>query len=198
MLSGELGIDPDAAAAVLAIESSGNALTPSGPVIRFENHIFFDRWGKSQPATFAAHFAYDSSRRWQGQKWRAVPTEPWTPCHANGQPGEWEVHRFAASLDEDAAITSTSIGLAQIMGFHFRRIGYDTPRQMLDAFAAGEGAQILGFFDFVATSPGGRLTAAIRDLDWYAFAKGYNGSGKFGDYGDKMKAAYDQLHTARS
>ena len=196
-LSGELGIDPDSAAAVLAIESGGSGMTASGPTIRFENHIFFDRWGKANTAKFNAHFSFDSTKRWRGHKWRRSANGAWQTCHKEGQADEWNVFRFAAGLDENAAITSMSIGLAQIMGFHYQRIGYGSPRQMLDAFSAGEGAQILGFFDFVDSSSGNRLTKAIQTKDWYTFAKGYNGTGKFRDYGDKMKAAYAQLQAAK-
>ncbi len=196
-LSRELGIDADAAAAVLAIESGGTGFTSSGLVIRFENHIFFDRFGTAQPDVFANHFTYDTTKRWQGHQWRRATSDPWQLCHKAGQPGEWEVHRFAASLDESAAIMSTSIGLAQIMGFNYRRIGFKSPRAMLDSFSAGVGPQIVGFFDFVATSPGNKLITAIQNKDWYAFATGYNGRGRFQEYGDKMSAAYDQLRAAK-
>ncbi len=193
-LSDELGIDRDAAGAVLAIESGGTATTELGPVIRFENHIFWDRWGNAHQAVFHTHFTFDSTKRWQGHRWRGSAGDDFEVCHQDQQPGEWKVFRFACGLDEAAAITSTSIGLAQIMGFHHRRIGYATPREMLDAFAT-EGAQIIGFFDFVATSSGDRLLTAIRDKDWATFAKGYNGTGKFQQYADKMLDAFEQLRS---
>ncbi len=196
-LSGVLGIDPDAAAAVLAIESGGTGTTSSGPVIRFENHILWDRWGKSHPDKFKAHFRHDGSRRWRGHQYRTSAGGTWKKCHAERQPGEWKVYRFAAGLNEDAATTSMSIGLAQIMGFHYKRIGYAAPAAMLNAMASSEGYQILGLFDFVNTSSGKRLLSAIQNKDWYTFAKGYNGGGKFRDYGDKMKAAYGQLRAAK-
>ena len=196
-LSDQLAIDPVAAAAVLAIESGGAGMTDLGPIIRFENHIFFDRWGASQPATFDDHFTFDSSRRWQSHRWRSVPTtDDWRVCHRDGQPGEWDVFRFASGLDAGAAIESTSFGLAQIMGFNFRRIGYASPFEMAEAFGAGDGAQILGFFDFVATSSGGKLVTALQSNDWTTFATGYNGAGKATQYADRMIAAHDQLRAA--
>lgn len=196
-LSRQLRLDPDAAAAVLAIESGGSGMTSEGPTIRFENHIFFDRWGTAHRTRFDAHFQFDSTKRWQGHRWRPDASGAWQVCHQSGQAGEWAVFRFAAGLDAGAAITSMSIGLAQIMGFHHRRLGYDTPQSMLDAFSRGDGPQILGFFDFVTTSSNDTLGTAIRNKDWYTFARGYNGSGKFMEYGDKMLAAYDQLRAAR-
>lgn len=196
-LSRQLDLDPDAAAAVLAIESGGSGMTSAGPTIRFENHIFFDRWGKVNRSVFDAHFQFDSTKRWQGHRWRRSANGTWQVCHQNGQTGEWEVFRFAEGLDADAAITSMSIGLAQIMGFHHRRLGYDTPRQMLDAFSGGDGPQILGFFDFVDTSSNKTLATAIRNKDWNAFAKVYNGSGKFLEYGAKMRDAFNQLRAAK-
>ena len=203
-LSDQLAIDPIAAAAVLAIESGGDGMTDLGPIIRFENHIFFDRWGTSRPASFGEHFTFDSSRPWQGHRWRSGPTDEWRVCHRDGQPGEWDAFRFASGLDAGAAIESTSFGLAQIMGFNFRRIGYDSPREMAGAFGAGEGqrrgagdgAQILGFFDFVATSSGNKLVTALQSNDWTTFAMGYNGTGKATQYADRMVAAHDQLRAA--
>ncbi len=191
-LAGELKFDPDAAAAVLAVESGGTGMTASGPTIRFENHTFFKEWGESHRSTFQAHFKYGSPR-WQGHKWRRSATGNWTTCHKS-QASEWEVFRFAASFDENAAIRSMSIGLAQIMGFNHRIVGYDTPKQMLDAFSASEGAQVVGFFDFVQYN---KLATAIQNKDWNAFAKVYNGKGKFAVYGEKMRKAYEQLRAAK-
>jgi N-acetylmuramidase len=45
-LSSQLNVDPGAALAVLAIESSGRGIGADGRmIIRFENHLFFNRWG---------------------------------------------------------------------------------------------------------------------------------------------------------
>jgi hypothetical protein len=198
-LSREIDIEADAAAAVLAIESSGTGMTSLGPVIRFENHVFFNHWGETNVAEFDDHFRPRSGS--SDHMWRRSTSDAFQTVHVGEQGSEWEVYEFARSLDPSAAVKSISMGLAQIMGFNFARIGYESAEQMLAAFSVpstGVGAQIVGFFDFVETAD---LTAAIRAHDWDRFAIVYNGapegSEKMRDYSGKMKAAYDQLRAAK-
>ncbi len=197
VLSNELGgVDPDAAAAVLAVESGGTAMTDHGPVIRFENHIFFDHWGKHNASKFNSHFQFDGTRRHRGHKFRKG-SGAFNVCHKGGQRGEYDVFRFAAGLNSRAAHQSISVGAAQIMGFNHGSVGYDSPEAMFQAYASGEGAQILGFFDFVRTRASGRLLTALRKKDWRTFAKFYNGTGQIDVYSSRMKKAFDQLRAAK-
>lgn len=198
-LAGEIDIEPDAAAAVLTIESSGTGMTSLGPVIRFENHVFFDQWGKSHPARFDDHFRPRTGS--VDHMWRRSTGDPFRAVHVGSQDSEWEVFTFARSLDGSAATNSISIGLAQIMGFNAGRVGYESAEQMLAAFsdpATGVASQIVGFFDFVVSAD---LSAAIRARDWDRFAIVYNGappgSDKMRDYSSRMQSAYDQLRAAR-
>ena len=188
-----LEIEPETGVGVMSVESGGTAFVQGRMVIRFENHVFFDRWGKANPDVFARHFRFDAAARWKGHEFRPSTDQPWRACHGK-QAGEWEVFSFAEGLDRRAARMSISMGLPQVMGFNFAALGFPGVDEMFAAFsdpAAGERAQVVGMFDFVkgprTTSP---MLEALRARDWVAFAKRYNGTGQAEAYGARLKAAY--------
>ena len=184
-------ITPAAAVGVICVESSGQGMTDSGRlIIRFENHVFWDQWGKRHEAEFRAHFSYDSAKRWTKHRYRLSPTDEWKTSHGVGQVTEWEAFGIARGLDEDAAMQSISMGAPQIMGFNHAAIGYDSARAMFDHFVADERYHILGLFDFV--KGGGktsRMLEALRRGQYDQFATYYNGNGQAAAYGAKIRAA---------
>lgn len=184
-------VDVGCAVAVLCVESSGKGFEQDNQnrmIIRFENHKFWEYWGKRNADKFNRHFRYNDVQRWQGHQWRALETDPWENFHGN-QLSEWRVLEFARALDDTAALYSISMGAPQIMGFHYARTGYPNVQQMFDKFAADIRHQIVGFFDFLNATPG--MIQALRDLDFIKFAGLYNGSGQKEKYGAWIRAHYD-------
>lgn len=170
-----LGIDPAVAVAVLLAESSGDGFAPDGRLlIRFENHIFLDRWGSQNKAVFDRFFAFKQQEPWKEHRWRSREEEGWQNCHQS-QAQEWQVLGFARNFIEDPALESISMGASQIMGFNFQMLGYASPRAMFDDFQTGEEAQIRGLFRFIEARG---LVEPLRQGDYIAFARGYNGSGQ--------------------
>lgn len=178
ILANELEIDAGVAVAVLLAESGGQGFQPgpAGPrmVIRFENHIFHDRWGRANPDRFNQHFVFTPGQPWRGHRFRTDPNGAWREFHGNQQ-AEWEALTFAESLEQRAARESISMGLPQIMGFNALSVGYPNVNAMFDAFASGEARQIFGFFDFVRSKG---AISALRSRDYGAFAGIYNGPGQ--------------------
>ncbi|MDQ7036083.1 MAG: N-acetylmuramidase domain-containing protein, partial [Anaerolineae bacterium] len=185
---------------VIGTESAGNFFhRDTGKVtIRFEVHQFYKYWGKLNETLFNRHFQFSREARkgWTQHKFRANTEEEWDWVH-NGQVREHEILEFARSLDNTAALKSISMGGAQIMGFNYSRLGYESVQQMYDAFARSSHAQILGLFDFVkgarATSP---AIEALQKRDFFTFASYYNGSGREATYEDLMEsfaAHFDKL-----
>jgi hypothetical protein len=172
--STRLKIDPGVAVAVLLTESGGDAFRAGRMVIRFENHIFYDHWGKHNPDRFNQHFSFNPSPQWEGHQWRPSPNQPFRTCHTN-QVEEWAIFDFARQLDEAAAMRSISMGAPQIMGFNHGAIGYDSPRAMFDAFQASAETQVRGMFRFLESK---NLVGALQSGDYQRFATGYNGSGQ--------------------
>lgn len=201
-LSNVLNIEPAVAVATLGVESGGQAFGPDGKmIIRFENHVFYSQWGKSNQAKFAQHFTYNSSQSWTGHKWRPTPGQPWQPANLadfhGSQSREWEVFNFAASLNDAAAKMSISMGAPQIMGFNFSLIGFASVQDMFNAFSAGERDQIVGFFDFIQyVSP--NAIKALQARDFKTFASYYNGSGQAVMYGNLIKTSYDAFNQLRA
>jgi len=188
-LAGQLGLDPGVAVAVWLVESGGRAFGADGRmIIRFENHIFYDRWGKNAAGIFAQHFTYNADKRWTGHQWRPSPNEGWRQCHSN-QNSEWEVLNFACKLDDTAGKFSISMGGPQIMGFNYVTLGYSSVQEMFDAFAASEGHQVTGFFNFLRNS-NSRTILCLQSADFEGFARIYNGGGQAAYYGRLIQQSY--------
>ena len=121
----------------------------------------------------------------------------WRTCHLS-QDIEWQVFDFARTLDDTAAKLSISMGGAQIMGFNYPTLGYDSVQQMFDAFTNSERDQVIGFFSFVQGQSGeSKRITALRALDFETFAKLYNGPGQASQYGQAIHSAYDTYQNLR-
>ncbi|OQY48297.1 MAG: hypothetical protein B6242_02760 [Anaerolineaceae bacterium 4572_78] len=194
-LSDKLQIDAAVALATLLAESVGHSFSADGRmIIRFENHVFFDYWGKYQPTMFQRRFKHSSEKRWEQQQWRRYDHEAWKNCHTSQQQ-EWEIFEFACAFDDTAAKLSISMGAPQIMGFNYDIIGYRTVHDMFAAFSSSERGQIVGFFSLVkgneSTSP---MLHALQNLDFVSFARGYNGAGQEETYANIIQSYYTAFH----
>ncbi len=183
-----LELDPAVAVGVMAVESGGTAFAGDGRMlIRFENHIFFDKFGKLDPEKFSAYFRFNLDRPWEGHMWRPEPQQEWQQLHGDHQ-AEWNAFNLARTrFDPHAAKLAISMGLPQIMGFNHRYAGYDAVEEMFAAFRDSANAQILGFFDFIRTEP--IQIWSLRNRDFYRFAAAYNGGGQAQHYGDLIADA---------
>jgi len=191
-LGAVIEIDPLAALAVWMVESGGRAFVKNEPVLRFENHVYWDRWGGDHAATFDQHFVFGGhgaiGKRWEGHKWRKDRKDAWKSFHGT-QAGEYEVYRFAKTLSgRELAAQSASWGGTQVMGFNHALTGYASACDMVDAFMDDERWQVLGFFDFCRSAG---LIGAIKAQDWVTFGNGYNGPGGGASYGPKLKSIVD-------
>ncbi|MCS7061536.1 MAG: N-acetylmuramidase family protein [Anaerolineae bacterium] len=193
-LAASIGIEPAVAVAVVAVESGGRGFGADGRmIIRFENHVFWSLWGRNNATAFNALFTFNSDVTWQGHKFRVNPNAPWQDVHTGNQSSEWDAFNVAATLNANAAKRSISMGLPQIMGFNHQRIGYDTVEAMFDAFSADERWQVLGMFAFIVSNPA--LPAALRQGDFVAFARGYNGPAQANFYANLIAAVRDAFLT---
>ena len=99
---------------------------------------------------------------------------------------------LAYRLDEHSAILAPSWGMFQIMGFHFRKLGYDSPQAFRKAMFSEEG-QYEVFARFVRSNKILRRCASLphpQDADFRAFAKSYNGSSNVDVYSKRIAKAY--------
>ena len=175
-----LEIAPGVAAAVLAGETDQRGFTSDGRmIIRFENQVFFDKWGNQHPEMFQQHFRFDPSRPWEKHQWRPSADGAWRDCHGT-QRDEWEVFEFACTLDETAAKLSIGMGRPKMMGFN--------------AFSSGERYHLLGFFDLISgPSASSRRLKALQDQDFDAFAALHYGSRQAARYGSTLRSLFEAL-----
>lgn len=161
---------------VIQVEASGETMWSMGgrlvPPIRPEAH-WFDHYTNG---------AYRSSHP-------HLSSASWNPAIAAKTRAEaWDQFNEMAALNEDAAIRATSWGGPQIMGFHFARLGFSSPRAFRDAMMqANDDAQMDAFVRFIQSDA--KLLAAIRAGDWETFERIYNGGGQGGAYARKIRAA---------
>jgi hypothetical protein len=108
-----------------------------------------------------------------------------------GGPREYDRLAKALALDRKAALSSTSWGLGQVMGFHAEELGFDDVEAMVVEMMKSEDRQIEVMARFIT---GEKLDVALGKRDWTRFARGYNGP-QFArnQYDDKLRHAYDDL-----
>lgn len=149
-------IEPEALLAFIATESGGKGfdIKTGKIIIQFEPHIF------SRLSKIA-----------RSELNNAI----WDENRVQGQAQEWVAFNDAFKVNANLAMESTSIGLPQIMGFHWKRLGYASVGAMWDDFKKGELNQVKGLIKFIETDPA--LFKAIVVKDWDSVAKGYNGKG---------------------
>jgi|GEM_PF-5668082 len=109
-----LNVEPAALLAVAEVESGGKAFALINgrrePLIRFEGHYFDRRLnGPTQVAARKARLAHPRA---------GAIANPAT------QAARWAILRRAATIDHQAAHESVSWGLGQVMGAHWRWLGY--------------------------------------------------------------------------
>ncbi len=162
--------------AVLDVESSGSGFDALGrPKILFEPHILFRELARDPEKQLAAVRA--------GLAYAKQGTMPYPPTSE----GNYQRLKRACLIDADAAMHSTSWGVAQVMGFNFAICGYACVADLVqDCMDSEEG----GFELLLDYCDHNGLVDALRNRDWATFARGYNGSGAVAAYAAKLVAAY--------
>lgn len=80
-------------------------------------------------------------------------------------------------LGHQYRLISTSYGIAQIMGYWYPTLNYNSIDDMIDAWTASEEVQIRDFCLFCVRYNYGKFLVSLKDLDYPAIAKQYNGGG---------------------
>ena len=104
-----------------------------------------------------------------------APSGLWSLNEVERQAEEWKAFNDAFAKNPDAAMKSTSIGLGQIMGFHYALLGYKTVGEMWDDAKKGLVNQVDQICKFIANTP--KLKVAIVSRNFSDIASIYNGAG---------------------
>lgn len=154
--------------AVNEVESSGKGFLVDGkPKILFEGHIF---WNQLKERGFNPSLISNPSNA-------DVLYPKWTKTHYIGGPREYDRLEKAANLlpdtkVRDAALASASWGSYQIMGFHFKKLGYASVKEFVDQMYIHERNQLDAFGRYITAF--GCITH-LKAKNWAKFANCYNG-----------------------
>ena len=103
-----------------------------------------------------------------------TPSGAWSVNKVDVQSKEWIAFNDAFPKNPNKAMEATSIGLGQIMGFHYKRLGFATVGAMWDDAKKGLENQIEQIAKFILTDK--KLLFALKTGDWHTVASIYNGA----------------------
>jgi N-acetylmuramidase/Putative peptidoglycan binding domain len=173
-----LKVEPAALLAVAEVESAGvatwNVRGKSLPAIRFEGHYFYRLLkGKQRAAAVAAGLA--------NPKAGAVK-------NPSSYSARYALLERATDINMAAAYESTSWGLGQVMGAHWKKLGFTSAAALVAMANSGIAGQVEIMARYIEKFG---LKDELRAKDWAAFAKAYNGSGyRKNRYDTKMAKSY--------
>lgn len=105
--------------------------------------------------------------------------------------GEYERLNLAASIKKEAAYSSASWGMFQIMGFNHKACGKNTVMEFVEMMCKSMFGQMILFARFVHGNK--NLSSSLINKDWENFALYYNGKGyKQNSYDTKLLNAYNK------
>ncbi|WP_062052692.1 N-acetylmuramidase domain-containing protein [Aquimarina longa] len=187
----QFGLELAMVKAVNEIESNGKGFLIGGkPRILFEGHIFWRELEKRgiKPSQYSS------------DKTKDILYKKWTRVHYRGGVGEYDRLKKAEKISDshafhEAAHCAASWGAFQIMGFHYKHLGYSSIDHFVSEMYEHEREHLKAFGKFIANTSfrSKRLVDWIKEKNWARFAEGYNGPGyKKNKYDIKLKKAYDK------
>lgn len=164
-LANKHGIEYASLKAVVEVEASGKGFIDDVPKILYEPHIMYRLLTKKNYITIRNNLMKAHPNlcypRWGTYKYGAESIQ----------------HRrleIASQFNRDTALESCSWGLGQVMGFHWKSLGYESLQDFINDMYESESKQLEAMIRFIKVNG---LLLALKDKDWVKFARGYNGSG---------------------
>lgn len=181
----EYDLDAAALLAVAEVESGGKAFAfvagRKEPLIRFEGH-YFDR-------------LITGSKRQEARNSGLAAAEAGVVKNPRSQAERWVLFDKALQLDRNAAIQSVSWGIGQVMGSHWKNLGYASPGDLMREARQSVAGQVRLMVHYVRHAG---LTSHLHARDWVGFARRYNGPGfRKNNYDLRMAAAYARHRNQR-
>lgn len=171
-------LDAASLLAIISVESAGRVFAKVDgkfePLIRFEGHYFYRLLPKvKRNIAVTKGLAHRRAGKIKNSRF---------------QTSRWRFLNKCISLDRDAALQSTSWGVGQVMGSHWRWLGYASVDAMISDVRKGVGGQTELMVRFIKKA---NLARFIDVQDWAGFARSYNGPAyKQNKYDVKMAKAY--------
>lgn len=175
------GIEYACLKAVIEVEASGSGFVNDLPKILYEPHIMYRLLTQD---------------RWITVRNRLMQEHP-KLCYAR-----WGTHRYGkvseqhsklgivSQYSREHALQSCSWGLGQVMGFHWKSLGYESLQVFINDMYESEAKQLEAMIRFIKTNG---LLVHLKNKDWVRFARGYNGSEYAKNkYHIKLASAYNK------
>lgn len=158
-----LGIEVAALRAVIEVECKGSGFNADGtPVILFERHVFRQRLIANGKAVVAD---------------KVVRERPDLCSKSTGAYGLYSAQHgrlnAAAQYHRDSALESASWGIGQVMGYHWKALGYPSLQAFINAMYKDEASQLDAMCRYIKVN---NLVNTLKNKDWKSFARGYNGA----------------------
>lgn len=158
-----LGIEVAALRAVIEVECKGSGFNADRtPVILFERHVFRQRLIANGKAVVAD---------------KAMRERPDLCSKSTGAYGLYSAQHgrlnAAAQYHRDSALESASWGLGQVMGYHWKALGYPSLQAFINNMYKDEASQLDAMCRYIKVN---NLVNALKNKDWKSFARGYNGA----------------------
>ena len=164
-LANKHGIEYAGLKAVVEVEASGKGFIGDVPKILYEPHIMHRLLTKKNYITIRNNLMKAHPNlcypRWGTYKYGAESIQ----------------HRrleIASQFNRDTALESCSWGLGQVMGYHWKSLGYESLQAFINDMYESEAKQLEAMIRFIKVNG---LLLALKNADWVKFARGYNGSG---------------------
>lgn len=177
--------------AVTEVESRGSGFLDDGrPIILFEGHIF---WSQLKRKGL-------NPQNMKTSRVENVLYPSWTKKYYEGREKEYHRLEKAAGMSDDfrvhdAAYASASWGLFQIMGFHYKNLGFASVDHYVSTMYVHEREHLKAFGQFISITKvsGKSLLYWLKKKNWAKFAYGYNGSDYAkNNYDTKLLNAYNK------
>lgn len=177
--------EPNALLAVTLVESAGTVFWrvngKDRPAIRFEGHYFYARLTGAQLAKAV-------------QSGLASP-KAGAVANPSSFAARYAMLDRAMQIDNTAALESVSWGLGQVMGAHWKDLGYASVQELVTAAYTLDG-QVELMVRFIEKND---LRKYLEKHDWKGFALRYNGKNyKKNNYDVKMAEAYNNFQTDKA
>lgn len=177
-VGGKHGLPLTELLAVIQVESGGHIFANVGgrrePLIRFEGHYF----DKLVPA----------SKRQAARNAGVSSPKAGAIKNPASQAARWQLLMKAAKIDPEAAYMSTSWGVGQVMGSHWKILGFTNIMELVNTARKGLGGQVELMARFIVKNG---LKDELIEHDWSGFAQGYNGKNyKKNNYDTNLEKAY--------
>jgi hypothetical protein len=173
-----LGIEAAALKAVIEVECKGSGFNADNtPVILFERHVMRQRLIANDQSKIADQM---------------MIKRPDLCSKSTGGYGLYSAQHgrlnAAAQYHRASALESASWGIGQVMGYHWKALGYESLQSFINAMYKDEASQLDVMCRYIKVNG---LVNALKNKDWKAFARGYNGSGYAkNNYDVKLANAY--------